>query len=332
MLEINNVAGLRFEGSGKWAIEGIISGVSLLWGPPGVGKSFVAISMAVSVATGRPWLGRKTQEGRVVYVAGEGGGPATARRMRAAMREWTVDPWTLEDFVPLDIVTPAANLTKGPAELLGVIGQPNPVLIVIDTLSRSFAGDENSQEFMGAFVRSLDTLRDVYGGCTILVIHHANASGKMRGSTVLGGAADVNWHLKKADSKSMTRLLIPDKLRELDIEKAEHQLRLESVPCKGSDGLIELDQFGEELTTLVVKPTKRLLSVATQLQTTAGILLSVMPSITFSEWRQACRSFEDWEFRSALSLVITYPGQWGIEHLGAGVYAKAVECRDGDCP
>jgi hypothetical protein len=47
-------------------------GVSALYGPAGGFKSFVAADMALCVATGTSWQGRRVKPGFVVYVAAEG--------------------------------------------------------------------------------------------------------------------------------------------------------------------------------------------------------------------------------------------------------------------
>src|SRR5580704_10982572 len=55
-------------------VEGMIPERSLavIYGQPASGKSFLALDLAYSVATGIPWLGRKVQHGPAVYIAGEG--------------------------------------------------------------------------------------------------------------------------------------------------------------------------------------------------------------------------------------------------------------------
>ena len=50
--------------------------INLLFGALGCGKSLVALDMAASVATGRPWVGHKTKQSTVCYIAGEGFGEA----------------------------------------------------------------------------------------------------------------------------------------------------------------------------------------------------------------------------------------------------------------
>lgn len=67
-----------------YLIDGLIEAESfcLLFGQPSAGKSFVSISMAAAIATGRDWLGRGTQQGAVFYLAGEGHA-GLARRLKA---------------------------------------------------------------------------------------------------------------------------------------------------------------------------------------------------------------------------------------------------------
>src|SRR5947199_116032 len=47
--------------------------LAVLYGPPGSGKSFVALAWAMAIATRRLWLGHATNRGAVTYVAAEGG-------------------------------------------------------------------------------------------------------------------------------------------------------------------------------------------------------------------------------------------------------------------
>jgi hypothetical protein len=57
-----------------WLIHGFFESdsMSLLFGDPAAGKSFVAIDLAACIATGKDWHGHKTKQGAVIYIAGEG--------------------------------------------------------------------------------------------------------------------------------------------------------------------------------------------------------------------------------------------------------------------
>jgi hypothetical protein len=59
----------------RWLVDHHLpaGGFAVLYGPPGGGKSFVALDLAMSVATGTDWLGvERVDPGVVVYVAAEG--------------------------------------------------------------------------------------------------------------------------------------------------------------------------------------------------------------------------------------------------------------------
>lgn len=69
----------------RWAVEGIMpEGFALLAGHPKIGKSWLALNMAVSVSHGTPFLGKfPTVRGRVLYAALEDG----QRRIQSRLRD-----------------------------------------------------------------------------------------------------------------------------------------------------------------------------------------------------------------------------------------------------
>ena len=48
-------------------------GLSVLYGPPGEGKTFLALDMAMCASTGRPWHGKAVASAPIVYISAEGG-------------------------------------------------------------------------------------------------------------------------------------------------------------------------------------------------------------------------------------------------------------------
>jgi len=176
-----------------WLLEGLLPQGALaeLYGKFAVGKSFLALDWALSVAAGVPWLGRPVKLGGAVYVSAEGG--AGLKKRIAAWRTEHTEA-DLSRFrailVPVIILepTPVKLLIESIKDELG-----DPALVVIDTLARCFGdGDENSAADMGKFVFGTDWIKAKFPGATVLVIHHSGKKANQgdRGSNALRAAAD----------------------------------------------------------------------------------------------------------------------------------------------
>jgi hypothetical protein len=92
------------------------------------------------------------------------------------------------------LVRDVADAVEGIKEAYGP-----PVLIVVDTVARSFAGgDENPTPDMTKFAAALDQFRERYA-CTILLVHHTGHTDKKRarGNMSLTGALDAEYRVEK---------------------------------------------------------------------------------------------------------------------------------------
>jgi hypothetical protein len=176
--------------------------LGLMFGDPGCGKSFLAVDIALSVATGTPFHGRDTKQGAVFFIAGEGHN-GLARRFAA----WSQARGIPLDGVPLFKSERAAQFLDGAsakavsdavAELAAQHG--SPALIIIDTLARNFgAGDENNTSDMSEFVVAVDDLKARFPGCSVLIVHHSGHAEKQRarGAMALKGALDCEYRVEK---------------------------------------------------------------------------------------------------------------------------------------
>lgn len=218
-------AGLTFKSVGElmnekieinWLVKDFImqDTLCILYAQPASGKSVAALSLAVSVATGTDWYGHQTQQGSVVYLAGEGQA-GLKRRLKAIQLSRSI---SLED-APLLVSNQSAmidtdegvNSIKNAIDQFGI----NPSLIVIDTLARAFSGDENSTANMNEFVAGCDAIRSYYPNCTILVVHHTGLSEakRPRGSSALFAAVDTSF-LLSVDGKNNIHKLSCDKIKD----------------------------------------------------------------------------------------------------------------------
>ena len=68
----------------RWLIQGLIEqgAVTAVTGEPGSGKTFLLVDLALHVASGRSWFGRKVEKGVVIYIAAEA---AESTQRRAAL-------------------------------------------------------------------------------------------------------------------------------------------------------------------------------------------------------------------------------------------------------
>ena len=186
----------------EWLIKDVLPAGSfaVLFGTPGIGKSFVSLDIAWSIAAGMAWQGREVKKGCVVYVAAEGRSGLKLRR-NAWYQEHALEHCPNAFYLPEPVqLTNDEDLSA----LLNSIRalRSNPVLVVIDTLARCFVGmDENSSREMGKLVAAIDRLR-AETSATVLLIHHAGKPRTSnprkvseRGSSALSGAADVMMSL-----------------------------------------------------------------------------------------------------------------------------------------
>lgn len=185
-------------------IRGIVDYDSLgyIFGDSEAGKTFVALDRDLHIAHGIPWRGRKTKQGIVLYIVGEGK-HGLIKRVKAwhEFHGLPINNNIAYRTVPAELCNPQAvnSLT---AEIKSIIRAMNRriTLIELDTLNRNFGqGDENSTKDMTMFVRGMDDLRSGSNGAAISTVHHCGHSSKdrSRGSIVLFNSVDFAYCVSK---------------------------------------------------------------------------------------------------------------------------------------
>lgn len=160
-------------------VDGVLpaASVGMLFGAPKAGKTFVALDMALSVATGGTWNGHaiRPNAGPVVYIAGEG-----HKGLRYRIEAWEAERQTTIGRDRIRFTDAAINFGDGNAmaALRSDLDRlpAKPSLVVVDTLFRATVGaNVNDQEQMSKFWQVCEQISRQYA-CTVLVVHHTNKS------------------------------------------------------------------------------------------------------------------------------------------------------------
>ncbi len=214
-----------------WTIKGIIPAraLGMLFGAADTFKSFIAIDLALHIAHGLPWLGRKTRAGPVVLVVAEGGA-GVWRRIQAWHQRHGLNWRTAPVYVlpqPIDLRTDASMLRTA-ITALGI----EPVLIVVDTMSQTFGdGDEDKSKDVGPYLAELGLQLRLALDSTVLVIHHTghNAHERPRGSSALKANVDFLFGCFR-DEQQMLATLECHKQKDGDkFEPLSFSLRVEEL-------------------------------------------------------------------------------------------------------
>lgn len=227
-------------------IDGLITvgDKSVIGGPSKSGKSFLAIHMAMCIATAMAFFGRRIlTPGLVIYQAGEGG-----RGIKKRFRAWRQHFGVAKDRrVPLyilqskvDIHSPDGDTAKLIAEIKGIerlYGMPVMALF-IDTLQKAQGmADENSGRDMGTVMANVDRIAEAIPGCHVCLVHHMNAGGtKLRGHTsVYAGVDQVILVTKDEEAKMSTAVLDKQKDDE-DGAQIRFELMQVEIGRRAADG------------------------------------------------------------------------------------------------
>lgn len=205
-----------------WLVRGIAtrSSLTLLAGKFGTYKSFVAISLAASVATGRSFLGHPVDStGPVIYIAAEG-----LSGIQGRLQAWEHAHYGGQ-MIPDDMFTViGTTVDLRNAEDMGVLdetcGRLRPRLVVWDTLHRCSPGvDENSNTEMGLIVDRLSWLRETHDS-TQLVVHHTGHGGqRARGASAIEDDFDNSWVITLPGQESEDRG--PERQRTMEHRKVK---------------------------------------------------------------------------------------------------------------
>lgn len=227
----------------SWLVKHVVpaDSIGMMFGGSGTFKSFIALDCALHVAHGLPWIGRRTVKGAVIYIAAEGGAGLWNRI--AAWHQARNLRW--ED-AQLYVVPAAINLTADAwrvvdaAQAVGV----SPGLVVVDTLSQTYAGEENSANEMAAYLREIGTRFRQLWKASVLLIHHSGhqSTERPRGSSAIRANLDFMLGVFRDEREMLATVSC---IKQKDGEAFEDEMFAMNVAELGRD------DDGDKVTSLV---------------------------------------------------------------------------------
>ncbi|HPH98418.1 MAG TPA: AAA family ATPase [Anaerolineaceae bacterium] len=214
-----------------WIMAG---GINLIAGMPAAGKSFLALDLAIGMASsGLAWDNRPVTQGKVLYHFLDGSYRGMRSRVLKLCHARGIQPPAdlIFDFSPLNL-----KVTSEVLALRQRIHRLDASVVIFDVMAKFMPGaDENS---VAEISPMMNTLREIANqtGTTFILIHHLNKGGnpdlsyRVRGSSDILGSVDtaiVVAHENQHSAHAM-RTIIPQKVRE-SMPPAQLQFQIEST-------------------------------------------------------------------------------------------------------
>lgn len=166
-------------------------GIAMVYGPSGKGKTFWTLDLAFRVHNGAQWRDKDVKQGDVMYVAAEAGRGIKKRiqAIKVLNPDWR-SPFVADAAPNLSSMT-SIQAVRDAARAVG-----HPAMVIVDTMSASFEGDDSSQKDVAQMIRNLKVLADDLQ-CLVLFVHHTTKDGgSFRGSGVLYNDVDAVLELE----------------------------------------------------------------------------------------------------------------------------------------
>lgn len=157
------------------------------------GKTWVALDLAVSVASATPWLDVYPVErsGPVLLFLGEGGKRKMLRRLRAIgeFKGLAVEQLPIEFCFRVPHLTNLLHM----AHIDNKIEQQHPALVIVDPLYLAARGAKGASLYdMGEALEAVQNVAQRHNAA-LVIVHHWNQTGTGKGADRMSGAGPAEW-------------------------------------------------------------------------------------------------------------------------------------------
>lgn len=257
----------------RWLVPGLLpEGLTLLAARPKIGKSWLALDLAIATATGGGVLGRRVERGAVLYLALED----SDRRMHARLLKLGATGQGLGDLAYSTTWPRGAAGARAIREWID--RTPQARLVVVDVFAKLRDHPDGRETAYAADYQDVAALKPPpERPVSVLLVHHTRKAESddpldtISGTLGIGGAADGAWVLKRARGEDEAELHVVG--RDLEAEGA-YSVRFNRDACRwelvGDAWRVKISGERREILGALERGAARPKEIATEVGKTEG--------------------------------------------------------------
>lgn len=305
----------------RWLVDGIIveGGATMIHAQYGHGKSLITMDLALAAVEGRPWLGAyPIAQQPVLYVDEDGNNDAEMNGRLLAFGARSSAPLYFHLHQGFKI-TNARHRTQ----MIQWCGTNDVRLVIFDSLVRLHDLPEGSADAMKQVNAAIKAF--TLAGISVVILHHSNRRGGLRGSSEIGAGYDAIYRMEKVDAGTFR--VTNEKARSVGANGVWPgcTIAVSTDVVTGRlvlDGSLPLDTDDDDVPILLTPAAKRERKQAGMREGVLS-LLAEMDEVTESAMAEALgNSSRDKDMFKALLAELEAEGEVTFEKRGKGRYYR----------